>query len=349
MTKRLIVVYGIAMIGGVLFYFLKIPLPWVLGPVTSLVLYKFLFNKPTTSSNGLKQVSFVLLGMQIGLSFQENSLSLMGPYILPYVLCSIVLITISLVNGYLVSRWINVDTDTSLLGSIPGGLSATIALSDSMKSNTVLVTIFHSIRLVAVLFIVPFLAAQLMRKGDTASTSFVAPSENGDVSTVFLYVVAYGLAYVTRRGVPASFVIFPVIFIAVGKALGISMYVPPDIFFLAAQLTLGVYLGDSIHVKDIQNAGKYCVIYFGLSIWLIIVSFGIGYIFSEMVGLSLATAILSVAPGGMVEMALTAQTVGGDPAVVSSLQMIRLLLVVVVVPIALKWIIQHREPATQSS
>lgn len=49
--------------------------------------------------------------------------------------------------------------------------------------------------------------------------------------------------------------------------------------------------------------------------------------------MDLVTAVLSLAPGGLVEMALTAQAAGGQPAIVSSLQMIRLLTIVIILPI----------------
>ena len=86
-----------------------------------------------------------------------------------------------------------------------------------------------------------------------------------------------------------------------------------------------------------------------LALILIIVSFGCGYLFAKMTHLSLLTAILSMAPGGLVEMVLTAESVGGDPAVVSSLQFVRLLFIILVVPNVLKWFFQKEKKHIQNS
>lgn len=62
-----------------------------------------------------------------------------------------------------------------------------------------------------------------------------------------------------------------------------------------------------------------------------------GYLFTLLTNLDLATAMLSLAPGGLVEMVLTASTLGADPAIVSSLQFIRLLFIISFVPSILKF------------
>ncbi|WP_276245352.1 AbrB family transcriptional regulator [Virgibacillus profundi] len=54
----------------------------------------------------------------------------------------------------------------------------------------------------------------------------------------------------------------------------------------------------------------------------------------------MSTANLSIAPGGLFEMVLTASSVGGDPAIVSALQLTRILIIVVFVPPLLGWILR---------
>ncbi|WP_036823615.1 AbrB family transcriptional regulator [Pontibacillus yanchengensis] len=341
--KTLVYSYIIGTIGGSLFVWLNMPLPWVLGAVTSLLFYKTVWNRDTTSSIPLKNISFALLGIQLGSSFTEGTFQQIGPYIIPYLVFTCLIIGISLFNGFIVSKWIRVNMDTSMLGSIPGGLSASIALSDSLHSNTVLVTIFHTIRLVAVLFIIPFSATHFFYEGDPNSAGLTQSTSNGDWYTIIFLILAYVAAVFLNKRIPAAYVMIPMFTVGVLKVMGIPMISLPDSVFIWAQITLGVYLGNSINIEDLIKAGKYCLIYFGLSVWLILLSFGLGYVFSQMVDISLATAILSIAPGGLIEMALTAQSVGGDPSIVSSLQMVRLLIVVMIVPIFLQWFFKRTE------
>ncbi|MCD5323433.1 MULTISPECIES: AbrB family transcriptional regulator [Pontibacillus] len=334
--------YIIASIGSLLFYFFQLPLPWVLGAVFALLLYKVTVAASLDSSPILKQVSFALLGIQLGSAFTKGTFTEIGPYLFPYLLFSILLISISLLNGYLVSKWSNVQKDTSMLATIPGGLSASIALSDALESNTVLVTIFHTIRLMAVLFIIPFIATHFLSGGDSSGSFSLPDASEGAWYTLIIYIACFFLARKLNNKIPAALVIVPMILVGTLQSIGMPMYILPSFLFVLAQVTLGVDLGHKVSVKDIRKAGKYCLIYFGLSLWLILLSFGFGYLFSKWMGVSFATGVLSVAPGGLLEMALTAQSVGGDPAIVSSLQLVRLLIVVMIVPIGLKWFLEKR-------
>ncbi|WP_143522447.1 AbrB family transcriptional regulator, partial [Pseudomonas sp. 2822-17] len=84
-------------------------------------------------------------------------------------------------------------------------------------------------------------------------------------------------------------------------------------------------IGKNISIRELQQGGKYCLIYFSLAIILILISFILGVFLSLFTTLDLPTAMLSVAPGGLIEMVLTATAVGADPGIVSSLQLIRVL------------------------
>ncbi|WP_027447011.1 AbrB family transcriptional regulator [Pontibacillus marinus] len=335
--SRLLWAYVIGVIGGGVFYLIKLPLPWVLGPLVALLIWKISTKKNTAVSYTLRNISFVILGIQLGNTFTTSTFTLIAPYVIPYTLFSCTLITLALVNAYIITKWIDIRADTSMLGSIPGGLSASLALSDSMGSNTVLVTVFHTVRLLSVLFIIPFVSTHFFYEGSGGSTSIsLGPNETGSAWTLMIYLAVYLLAKVFQHKVPAAFVMIPMIITGSFQAFGIAMYSLPTVLFIFAQVSLGVYLGYKISLHDVLKAGKYCLIYFGLSIILILTSFALGYIFSLVTGLQLATSILSIAPGGLIEMALTAQTVGGDPSIVSSLQMIRLLIIVIVVPLFLQ-------------
>ncbi len=105
----------------------------------------------------------------------------------------------------------------------------------------------------------------------------------------------------------------------------------------------------SVKLEDIKLGGKFSWVYFLLALVLIALSFGCGYVFAKLTDLPLSTALLILAPGGLVEMVLTAQTVGGDPAIVSSLQFVRLLLVIIVVPNVLKWVFRKFPYITETS
>ncbi|WP_226037853.1 AbrB family transcriptional regulator [Aquibacillus saliphilus] len=338
-TMRIAISYITGLIGGLLFTFIHLPIPWILGPLLAILLSKTFFNFKGESSLNLRNFAFSITGIQIGGTFTAATIDLVLPYLLPYSLLTIVLIAISLYNGYLLTKWIKVDVPTSMLGSVPGGLSVIIALSGSVNANTALVTIFHTIRLMTVLFIIPFLATHLFTSSNTDTTIGLLTGDSatqGPLWTIVILAFVYGLGLLLQERIPAAFVIIPMLIVASFQIIDYPLYHLPNYFFIFAQLSIGIYLGFSVSLKDIVKAGRYCGYYFALTIILIAISFGLGYLFSLITPVDLVTAILSLAPGGLIEMALTAESVGGDPSIVGSLQMIRMLMIVLVLPFGLK-------------
>ncbi|SEA64023.1 hypothetical protein SAMN05421743_106200 [Thalassobacillus cyri] len=336
---KLSISYMIAVIGGAAFHLLHFPLPWILGPVTFLLLYKITTQQPTDASLKLRNISFGFLGIQIGGTFTANTFINVTPYLLPYTIFTLILIAISLLNAYFLSKVIEVDAKTSMLGSVPGGLSAMLALSESLKGNTVLVTIIQTIRLVTILFVIPFAATHFFVReaGQGVPVSTTAPP--GEWYTLVIYIAAFVFGSLLQKRVPASLVIIPMLMTGISRAFGIPLLELPAMLFILAQLSLGVYLGNSVSITDLVKAGRYCLYYFILALLLIGMSFGFGVLLSEWTSMSLPTAILSIAPGGLIEMALTADEAGGDPSIVSSLQMIRLLMIVLILPFVLQCVL----------
>jgi uncharacterized protein len=339
----------ISFLGGITFYFLQIPLAWILGPITFLLIYKSVFQKETAKSETLRNISFVILGIQIGSSFTSNTLVIVAPYFFPFLLLTAIFIGAVITSAYVLSKITKLDKMTSILGAIPGGLSVMVALSESFKSNTIYVTIFHSIRLLAVLFIIPFVATHFYSKTNSADGAINVVEQSGELWTIVFYILFYFIAFYLVKFVPASFVLVPMLGTAMMNAFGLPMYSLPIYVFILAQLILGMDLGYSVSMKKIKAAGKYCFFYVALNIGVIAFSFLLGYLFTLFTPMDLVTAMLSFAPGGLVEMAITAQEAGGDPSVVGSLQMIRLLLIVLLLPFVLQWLAPKLKGAKEST
>ncbi|KKI93804.1 membrane protein [Bacillus sp. SA1-12] len=330
--------YVLGIGGGFLFYICHVPLAWILGPMTFLIIWRSIFanqkdlNQPIVLKNG----SFIILGISFGLSFTKETFLTVGPYVLPFLVTTILLIIISIINALMISKIVNVDKNTSIFASIPGGLSEMVAASESVQANSSLVTIFQTVRLLTVVFFVPF-AILHMFEPQAVMQPIQSLSNEGGILTYGWFLLAGFVGWLIRSKVPAAFVIGPLLTTALLNISGISLPDFSDLFLVFAQLTIGIGFGLMITFSDLKKGGKYCGLYFAGTILLIGASFGLGYLFTLLTDLDLATAMLSLAPGGLVEMVLTASTIGADPAVVSSLQFIRLLFIISFVPSILKY------------
>lgn len=339
--QQVFIPYIVGLLGGYIFYLFHFPIPWILGPMFLLIMWKNFaplhgtYNQPTY----LKNVSFIILGITFGLSFTADTFRLIGPYAIPFLFFTILLICLSIINGLFISKFVNIDKATSIFASVPGGLTEMVIASESVQANTSLVTIFQTVRLLTVVFLVPFSVLHLLDGHETPSlmleTSFNAP-----FLSYAWFILAGFVGYIVRAKLPAAYVIGPLLTIALLNILGVPLPQFHPGFIIFAQLSIGVSFGLMISIRDLITGGKYCLLYFLTTMILIISSFGVGYLFSVFTDINLATAILSFAPGGLVEMVLTATSVGADPSVVSALQFIRLLFIITIVPSVLTFLLK---------
>ncbi|MFD2213033.1 AbrB family transcriptional regulator [Metabacillus endolithicus] len=331
--------YIIGTFGGFLFYLAHLPLAWILGPMTFLIIWRSLFKKISTfiQPNFLKNGSFIILGISFGLSFTKETFVLVGPYVIPFLLTTVLLIFLSVCNGLIISKLVNIDRNTSIFASIPGGLTEMVAASEAVHANPSLVTIFQTVRLLTVVFLVPFTILHMFEPPSYSQTTTLLAQSDISIFSYSWYFLAGFVGWGLRKFLPASYVIGPLLTTASLKIIGIELPLFHDLFMIFAQISIGVGFGLMITFNDLKKGGKYCGLYFITTMILIVASFGFGYVFSLLTDLNLATAMLSLAPGGLVEMVLTASSIGADPAVVSSLQFIRLLFIISVVPSLLKF------------
>jgi uncharacterized protein len=337
---KIIETYLIAGLSGLLFYALDLPIPWMLGPITGMLLWKTWTKRTLTAPNVLTNLGLIILGIYFGLSFTKKTFIAVGPYILPFFALTIVIISVNVLNSLFVTKFIGIDRVTSVFASIPGGLSEMVAASESLKANTALVTIFQTIRLLTVVFVVPFVVVHLF-DGKSSGSNILNMSVNESSGNYFWFAISIAAGWLLRNIIPAAYVIGPLTATAMMNIIGVELPSIPLWLMIFAQISVGMSMGNKITIEDLKLGGKFGWAYFLLALILITVSFGCGYVFAKLTDLSLSTAILSLAPGGLVEMVLTAESVGGDPAIVSSLQFIRLLFIILVVPSILKWFFQN--------
>lgn len=328
----------IAVAGGSLFQLLSLPLAWMLGPLTAVMLTQQLGKTSLPWHPVFKQIGLITLGISFGLYFHASTLAKISGYILPYALVTIILITVSVLLGLAAASKTNLTRATSVFGAIPGGLTEMVIASEQLHAKPAQVLIFQTVRLLIVLFTVPYMMVFLF--GDMSSAnSFQIPEADGisffSLQTIFFIIIGI-IGYRLRDLLPAGIMIIPLLITILLMVSPVALPPVPDVLFFGAQLAVGVSLGRSIAFRDIKAAGRYSGIFALLTLLLIGVSAGLGTALYYMTDMNLTTALLSAAPGGLIEMVLTASMTGADPAVVTALQLIRIIIIVVFVPALLK-------------
>jgi len=155
----------------------------------------------------------------------------------------------------------------------------------------------------------------------------------------FVTAVLIGTLAAQRIGLPTPWMLGPTLVTAALVCSGLEPLPMPTWVITVAQVSTGIYMGANIKAESMSNWKKLLPYTVSGIVGILLCSFAIGFILNALYGFSLVTAFLGTAPGGVAEMGLTAMMVHADLSVVISYQMFRLLFILLVVPIALKWML----------
>lgn len=327
-----------AAFGGLVFQLLSLPLAWMLGPLTAVMLTQQLADISLPWHPAFKQIGLIILGISFGLYFHLEILMQISSYLIPYIIITILLIGASIFLGVTIAARTKLSPATSVFGAIPGGLTEMVIASEQLRAAPAQVLIFQTVRLLIVLFTVPYLIVFLFSNTSAPSVLQIPQGEGisfFSLQSLLFLIIGY-IGYRLRDVMPAGIMIIPLILTAALMMSPVTIPAVPSILFFGAQLAVGVSLGRSIVFQDIKTAGSYSGLFALLTVVLIGVAALLGTVLYYVTDMSLTTALLSAAPGGLIEMVLTASLVGADPAVVTALQLIRIIIIVVFVPALLK-------------
>lgn len=317
----------IAVAAGFLFNQIGMFLPWLLGPMFTLLLLRQFTAIEFYWPRMFRTIGLILLGIMIGASFTREAVLLMWVD-LPYMLFMTVSVIIAaLLFGLLFKKMANESLETSLLGSMPGGLSQMVLISEEViNANVTVVSVMQTFRIFLVVTIVPLLTTLFVGR---EATTIAAGTEFSFSPQAFVIAVSLGvLAYLLMKKLhfPAKELLAPVLVMAIVQSVtGDTLIEMPELLVILAQLLVGAHLGLQMEKLRENMSIRLAFAIFVNNVLLIAFTVLIAYILSAMLPEYLfLDFFLSAAPGGMAEMGITALAAGADVALITSFHLFRL-------------------------
>ena len=348
MLIKYLEIFLLSLVGGWLFSLAHMPLPWTLGPLATVAVVKLVFRRQAYWPAKLRSYAFLLLGYAMGSPFTPETGQQLVAQLPAMSVITLLTIVLCLVGGYIVGRFLDISPATSLLGSLPGGLTQMAAVCEEVgEADEAAVTLMQTVRVLTVVFIVPFLVLHGLADRVDPVNRAAAVLSLGDIPSLLIFVAViaglFGLLRLLRA--PNPFLIAPI----VGTAgLVLSGVHPPPLPYpvvALAQVFVGIRMGMAVEVSSLSNWKKMLLLNFACVFLVIAAFFGIDYVMSRLTPISFLTAFISTAPGGMAEMGLTAMMVHADLSTVVAFQMFRLLTVILVaVPLVRWWLRREGKP-----
>lgn len=334
----------VALTGGFVFHLLYLPLPWLLGSLTATMIWHLVAKRNPFWPLELRNFGLIILGFMLGSSFTvETGLQIIKQ--LPaMIFATTSTVLFSLLVGYITHRRTGISLTTGIIGSIPGGLTQMVVLSEEIAdTDLTVVTFMQTLRLLSTVFIIPFIVIHgLTGYGQQAVATNMPEIYNFAVpapwnALLFTGVVLFATWVAVRIKLPTAFLLGPLIGAAALVLCGLSAPEPPSFLIIISQLCIGTYLGRTIDPASFENRKNLLPYALGGSVAVVFFCLGVGAFLTRLHSLDLVSAFLGTSPGGMGEMGLTAVLVGANISLVAAYQMFRLLFVLFIIPFLLKW------------
>ncbi|MDG0792783.1 AbrB family transcriptional regulator [Cohnella ginsengisoli] len=338
-----------AMAGGTLMHLLGWPLPWLLGPMIGVLSGSSIWRGKYHWPSPVRNAGMIAVGYTIGLSLTGAALREMGAQLPTMLLMTAMLLLLCATLAAVVAKLGGIPYLTALMGSIPGGLTQVLILAEETKGvNLTVVTIIQVVRLMMIVICIPLLIFSPIfgfQVGDAVS-AVATSGEHNDWAGLWpalpIYAVVCTLFALLGDKVrfPTAFLLAPALGAALLQAAGLHGPALPAPIIDAAQLAIGTYVGLLLKPAQLERKLRILSLAALSGIGLLACAIGLSFLLTKIHPLSLPTALLSLAPGGMDQMGLVAHEIGADLSTVAGYQLFRTFFIFFAIPPLLRWIIR---------
>jgi len=145
-----------AFLGGLVGYKMRIPAGTIIFSLLAVASAKLLMGDGGQVPGYLNFLSQCLIGLIIGLQFNQNVLKEVSGLWVYMVLSVVILMIVGLIYAIILAKMDCLSLPTAYLATSPGALSAMVFMSVDQGTNIPLVAIFHLTRIFLILLAGPF-------------------------------------------------------------------------------------------------------------------------------------------------------------------------------------------------
>lgn len=333
-----------------MFNLLHIPIPWLLGPMIAVLIASNVFKERYAWPTPIRDSGLIIVGYTIGLSMTGSALHEMAIQLPSMLLMTLLLMVLCVTLAFFVSKLSGINFKTSLLGSIPGGLTQMVILAEETEGiNLTIVTVTQVIRLMMIVICVPLLVFSPILGNhhtlDTTIPTFVnsTASWGALMPNIFIFaVVSVGCAWLGNRiKFPTAFLLGPAIGTALVQLMGLQGPALPSSLIQLAQIMIGIHVGLMLKPTELSNKLRTISLAVASSLLLLFGALGLSFLFMKLHDISVSTALLSLAPGGMDQMGIIAHEVNANLSIVAGYQLFRTFFIFFAVPPLLRMLFKY--------
>src|SRR4051794_3566244 len=298
---------------------------------------------------GLFVAAQALTGVALGTYLRSSSLSALGEDWLPVAVVSAATLAVSLGAGLLMARLTELDRPTAALGMVAGGASGIVTMARELGGDDRLVAFMQYLRVLVVVSLTPLLVAVAFPGHHAAAGGGATHAPL--VGTARDWVVAAALAVAGAVGgrrlrLPAGALLGPM-FLA-----GVVTLAAPDRWFVVPQLAqdaafivIGLQVGLGFTVRTVRQTGRLVLPVLAGIAALMVACAGLAVVLDRLSSASFMDAYLATTPGGLYAVLAVALGAGANTTFIVAVQSLRVVVMVVLAPVAVRRLLGHPAPA----
>ena len=336
-SVKFVMVIAISIPSALIAEFFNLPLAWFLGPMLAASVGALIGLKITIPRIVLSSI-LILLGLYIGNYIDKDLFSQIHEWAFTsLIMFAYIVLSILVVSIYL-QKFSKYEKKTSIFSAAPGALGPLMILAEDQKTDLSHVATSHLIRLIIIVTVFPFFVNSYY---DAHLGEFTQETLKDQNIYNLLILIIFSIILILifdKFKVPAALLSGTLVASGFLQITEVASYqISPKIVDYCL-LILGASVGCRFADKTFNEVAKNAFHSFIATFLLVLLGVIAAFIASLIIDKNFFTLLLSYCPGGIYEVAVIAIFFNLDPEFVSFHHIIRLLMILFIVPVILRFL-----------
>ena len=322
---RIILTLALAALAGALANVIRMPLPWMLGPLFACAAASLAGWRVAFMPMG-RELGQVAVGLAVGMRFTPAVLAAAAGLLPHMAVATFFVIVVTLLAALLHAALGGIDHRTAFFATAAGGMADMAVVAQERGGDPAGVSVTHAIRVAMVVSAVPLLVFALGSPGSRTSAA-MAGSDNLLLLGLAL-LLAYAAALLLRRTpIPNPWLVGPILLGLLLGASGLLLVDVPWVLIVLAQILIGTWLGCRFRREIIARLPRVALSALVVSGFMVLAAAAGAVALTALSDLPYTTSFLALAPAAVTEMVITAQAMDLDPQIVTAFHVMRIAVV----------------------
>ncbi|MDP6343202.1 MAG: AbrB family transcriptional regulator [Alphaproteobacteria bacterium] len=337
-------------VGGAVFHALNLPLPWMLGSMCFVVVAA-IAGAPVALYMPLRMLMVAVLGTLLGSVFTPQILDRLGDWAGGASLMAIFVGVMSVVSVGFLIRVGGLDRITAYFAGTPGGLGEMTVVGEQQGGDPRIIPLVHATRVFIVVFLLP-LYLVTVESLDIPQTSVTLDRQVSAEGVDLLILgacalIGFTLARLLR--LPGGQILGPLLISAAAYLTGLVHGKPPVTLISVAQVVIGAAIGARFVGLDVRRMARPILLALISVFAMLAMAAAFAALAAPILGIPRHALLLALAPGGLAEMSLIALSLNIDTAFITTMHLVRILLIVTLAPIIFRLLGWHLAKGKEST